>query len=107
MLHALRYGGAGSQGRAELENWLERLQPGWRDHVVHASYLPKLQVSCDAVRADGGGLPGRPGPCVPDVPGLWVAGDWVGARGMLADAALASAAEVAAQVARDIGRVAA
>ena len=41
--------------------------------------------------AAGGGLAGRPGVAVPDRPGTFVAGDWVGPEGHLADAVLASA----------------
>ena len=40
--------------------------------------------------AANGGLAGRPGAEVPGLPGAFVAGDWVGPVGMLADAALAS-----------------
>ena len=42
--------------------------------------------------AANGGLAGRPGAEVPGLPGAFVAGDWVGPVGMLADAALASGA---------------
>ena len=37
---------------------------------------------------------------VPDRPGLFVAGDWVGPVGMLADAAVASGYEAARQAVR-------
>ena len=36
-------------------------------------------------------LAGRPGPGIPGSAGLLVAGDWVGAEGMLSDASVASA----------------
>jgi phytoene dehydrogenase-like protein len=77
--------------RAELEAWLDRLQPGWRDRVVVRRYLPGLVVSSSLARADRGGLAGRPGPLVPDAKDLLVVGDWVGGEGMLLDAVLASA----------------
>jgi thioredoxin reductase len=44
------------------------------------------------------GTRGRPGPEVSDVPGLYVAGDWVGKDGLLVDAALASAKQAANQI---------
>jgi hypothetical protein len=47
------------------------------------------------VTAAGGGLAGRPAVEVPEVPGLYLAGDWVGAEGLLADASLASARRAA------------
>jgi len=46
-------------------------------------------------RAEEGGLAGRPGVKLDGRPGVFLAGDWVGARGMLADAAAASAEEAA------------
>jgi hypothetical protein len=39
-----------------------------------------------------GGLGGRPDVEVPELPGVFIAGDWVGTEGLLADAAVASAA---------------
>ena len=89
----------------QLEDLAELLQPGWRRHLVARRFLPDLVVSNALVRADRGGLGGRPGPAVPGVPGAYVAGDWVGTRGMLADAAFASARE-AARLARDHVRAA-
>lgn len=70
----------------ELEGLLDRVQPGWRDLVVHRRFLPSMTV------ANALPLPGtpRPSPATP-IRGLYVAGDWVGSEGMLSDAALASA----------------
>ncbi|MDX1649449.1 MAG: FAD-dependent oxidoreductase, partial [Myxococcota bacterium] len=79
--------------RAELEATLSRLQPGWRRHIGPLHFQPALPVAHALPRADAGGLAGRPGPAVPDHPDLFVAGDWVGSRGLLADASLASGAE--------------
>jgi hypothetical protein len=55
------------------------------------------------VTASGGGLAGRPGPRVPDAPGVFVVGDWVGGDGMLLDASLASAEGAAAELAESLG----
>jgi phytoene dehydrogenase-like protein len=74
----------------ELEWLTDELQPGWRDVLVHRRFVPHLTVTNAYVTAEQGGLPGRPGPQVPGAPGMFVAGDWVGERGMLADSALAS-----------------
>lgn len=84
--------------RRELEALAEIVQPGWRGQLVTERFLPDMVVSHALVTAAGGGLQGRPGPTVPGVPGLYVAGDWVGATGMLADAALASAKEAAGMI---------
>lgn len=84
--------------RQELERLLDLLQPGWRERVVARLFLPRMTVSNALVTAADGGLSGRPGAAVPGVPGLYVAGDWVGPTGMLVDAALASA-KLAAEMA--------
>lgn len=77
--------------RQELEALMDLLQPGWCAEVVEQSFLPQMIASNAIVQARYGGLSGRPGPIVPDLPNLYVAGDWVGSEGGLADACLASA----------------
>lgn len=83
--------------RRRLERLLDLVRAGWRDDAIEVRFQHRLVVANDIPRASAGGLPGRPGPVIPDLPGVLVAGDWVGPSGMLADAALASA--VAAAVA--------
>jgi phytoene dehydrogenase-like protein len=78
-----------------LEEWLDRLQPGWRDVVVAQQFLPHIQVSGDMLQARRGGAAGRPGPAVPDVRNLYVVGDWVGQEDQLANASFASARRAA------------
>ena len=70
----------------ELEAMLDDAQPGWRKLVVHRRFLPAMTVAhglCPA-RLE------RPAVSTP-IRGLYLAGDWVGPEGLLADAALASA----------------
>jgi phytoene dehydrogenase-like protein len=98
VIHVARYGGGDDahEVERELEGVLERLQPGARDLVVERRFLPSITVMHDFPQASRGGLGGRPGPEVPGAPGVFVAGDWVGPAGMLADASLASARDAAA-----------
>ena len=77
--------------RAQLERLLEVVRPGWRAGALEVRFLQRLVAAADVPQAAAGGLAGRPGPEVPDLPGVLVAGDWVGPSGLLADAALASA----------------
>ncbi len=94
MIHLMKYLAPdedGTRAEAALERIMDLLQPGWRALIVRRRFLPKLVASCALVTAKGGGLAGRPGPAVPEAPGLYVVGDWVGSRGMLADASFASA----------------
>lgn len=70
----------------ELEALLDRMQPGWRDVLVHRRFLPAMTVS-NALP-----LPDHPRPsAITPVQGLYIAGDWVGDEGVLSDAALSSA----------------
>jgi phytoene dehydrogenase-like protein len=88
---------------AELEGWMDRLQPGWRELVAERRWLPAMVTSNAAVLAHRGGLAGRPGPRVPDAPGVFVVGDWVGPEGLLLDASLASAERAAGESAAELG----
>ncbi|WP_437598692.1 FAD-dependent oxidoreductase [Sorangium sp. So ce590] len=100
VFHAAQYGPelAGGDAERELQDLLERAQPGYRDVLVERRFLPSLVVSNAVVAAEGGGYAGRPGVRVPEVDGLFLAGDWVGSTGMLADASLGSARDAAAAV---------
>jgi phytoene dehydrogenase-like protein len=82
----------------ELEGLLDLVQPGWRDALAHRRFLPDLIVANSTPLAERDGTRGRPGPQVDDVPGLFVAGDWVGKEGMLVDASFASAKQAARMV---------
>lgn len=75
--------------REELEAIFDRLQPGWRDEVVHARFLPRMTVAHDHPRPGPGGSERTP------IDGLFVAGDWVGRGEVLLDAALGSARRAA------------
>ena len=91
VMHLARYLGPEPSGeRAALESLADRLQPGWRERVVIERFMPSMVVQ-EAL------IP-WPSPAVPDAPHLRVVGDWVGAEGMLADAASASAAALAPQL---------
>lgn len=100
VIHLAKYLRADSENNAadderELEALLDLLQPEWREVLVTKRYLPRMLVSNAIATAAQGGIVGRPGPAVPDVPNLFVAGDWVGPHGMLADTSLASARDAA------------
>jgi phytoene dehydrogenase-like protein len=96
LIHTIRYLEPGEQADAkaveqELEALLDRLQPGWRHEIVERQFLPHMHATNAIVQAHLGGLPGRPGPAVPGIRNLFVAGDWVGTAGQLTAAGLASA----------------
>jgi glycine/D-amino acid oxidase-like deaminating enzyme len=86
----IRYGArSAEEDRPELERHLSEV--GVRDDdVVTSRFLAHLTVTGAVPRASTGGLRGRPGIGHTGVPGVSLAGDWVGPEGLLADAALAS-----------------
>jgi len=88
--HLLWYGDDADDPRARLEALLDRAQPGWRDEVLDVRSGRRLVVA-HGRPLPGRGVEGRPPVGVPDVRGLFVAGDWVGREGLLADAVFASA----------------
>jgi len=103
LVHVMRYLGPEppADPRAverELEALLDLAQPGWRAALVARRFVPNLVVAHALPLAAQGGTRGRPGPAVPELPGLYVAGDWVGPEGLLADASLASARRAAQQI---------
>jgi hypothetical protein len=96
MLHREPTNGAASPAiESELEFLLDQVQPGWRAHVVARRFLPSMTVSQALPRARDGGLRGRPAVEIAERPRVFLAGDWVGPRGTLADAAAASARDAA------------
>ena len=95
-----------ARDQAELERLTDLVQPGWRTRVVHKRFLPRMAVTHGLVTAAQGGFSGRPGPQVEGARGLYVAGDWVGAEGMLADASLASARRATELYLRDVAPLA-
>jgi phytoene dehydrogenase-like protein len=89
----------------QLEGMLDRMQPGWRAEVVVRRYVPSMTVTHAIPLAASGGLSGRVPVEVREVPGLFLAGDWVGPEGTLANASLASAASAARLVVERTRRV--
>lgn len=93
-IQVAKHRGAGGAGvdndEAELERLLDLLQPGWRALVIARRFDREVLVASALVSARAGGFRGRPGSDVPGVGNAFLAGDWVGPTGQLADAAVAS-----------------
>lgn len=63
--------------------------------IVTERYLHRMPAVSAIATAEAGGLRGRPQSAASDRPGVFVVGDWVGSRGHLLDAVLASAEDAA------------
>jgi len=104
VVHVAKYLRAGTQATSDderqLEGTLDLLQPGWRQLVVHRRFLGTVVVSHALVSAQTGGFAGRPDGSIPDIDNIFLAGDWVGPTGQLADASVASGMRAARAVER-------
>jgi phytoene dehydrogenase-like protein len=85
-------GRSAAEDRRELEALLDLVQPRWRSEATTVRFLHRVMAATDIPTAATGGLAGRPPSAAPGRPGVYVAGDWVGPNGLLADAALARGA---------------
>jgi phytoene dehydrogenase-like protein len=108
LVHALRYLEPSekpdrSRLIAELEEFVDLTQPGWREHERARQFLPAMPAISSIPLAAKGGMNARADVVVQNEEGLFIAGDWVGSVGLLSDAAAASgrsAGEAAAVFAR-------
>ena len=99
VVHVMRYGARTSaEDRAQLWALARRCGIGERDVAVQR-FLHEMTV-CHALPRPGSGLSGRPAIDATGTAGVFLAGDWVGATGLLADASLASG-EVAGRAAAE------
>jgi phytoene dehydrogenase-like protein len=88
---------AGAAVHERLRELLDLAQPGWREQVLHERFAPRMLVA-HHLPAPGEGLQARPGPRDTGLPGVLIAGDWVGPVGWLAGASLASGVAAARAV---------
>jgi phytoene dehydrogenase-like protein len=89
LVHLMRYGAtAPAADRDEL--WSVAAAAGIRrDEVVVDRFLPRMTVA-HHLPSPRQGLTGRPPVAVAGSPGVFIAGDWVGSEGWLADCSLSS-----------------
>ncbi|WP_010677988.1 phytoene desaturase family protein [Bacillus timonensis] len=91
VIHVMKYINAKDDTERELEGFIEKIQPGWKKFVVYKRYLPRMTVSNSLVLANQNE---RPSPLVKHLPGVYIAGDWVGDE-MLVEASFQSARNAA------------
>lgn len=89
VVHLLRYGAReAGVDRAELRRFA-RVGGITDDQIVEERFLANMVVTHLLPRPEGG-LSSRPAVKVPGAEGIFLAGDWVGPEGWLADAAMSS-----------------
>jgi len=100
VIHLMKYNGAFRHDPEADEKLLEQtmslLHPGWEQEVVARRFLPNMTVVHDYPHLGRSAF--AVGPDVPEIKGLYVAGDWAGHGEMLADAVAASALRAAERI---------
>ncbi|MCM3633380.1 phytoene desaturase family protein [Paenibacillus camelliae] len=104
VLHCLKYLRPGEQAnneqvRSELEQFIERLQPGWKNEVITSRFMPSITVNHRLPRAN------EESPLLQSlavVPGIYVAGDWASPHSMLLDGAVSSGRLAAEHIIREM-----
>ncbi|MBS4221965.1 phytoene desaturase family protein [Lederbergia citrea] len=79
----------------QLESAMDLLHPDWRKEVVAQQFLPKITVVHDFPHVK---RKENPGPAIPQMKGIYIAGDWCGHEELLADAAVASGKRAGLQI---------
>lgn len=83
------------ENRAQLESVMDLLHPAWRNEVVVKQFLPKITVVHDFPHVK---RKNNPGPSIPQMKGIYIAGDWCGHEEILADAAVESGKRAALEI---------
>lgn len=95
VVSAIRYGATDADAdRLALDGHVARLGVKAVD-IAQSRFLARMVVAGSTPRANDGGLAGRPRVTDSGQPGVYIAGDWVGPEGLLADASLASGYQAA------------
>jgi hypothetical protein len=104
VVSAIRYGATDARAdRAALDAHVARLGVQASD-IAESRFLARMVVAGALPLASRGGLAGRPRVTDSGLPGVTIAGDWVGPDGMLADASLASGYAAARHALAGLGR---
>ena len=77
----------GADIKNELEQFLDKMQPGWQQYVITSRFIPNLTVNQRLPRI-GDELKLQRSKT--DIPGLYIAGDWASPTSILADGAVSS-----------------
>ncbi|MFC5405495.1 phytoene desaturase family protein [Cohnella soli] len=106
IVHLVKYNIAGDGNPKEDERELERtmtlLHPNWQQEIVARQSLPAMTVCYDFAHIERRDR--KPGPAVPEIRGLYAAGDWASHGEWLLDAAAASARRASTQLLKDRDR---
>ena len=79
----------------ELEQFLEKMQPGWQKYVITSRYIPQITVN---QRLPQIGDEHKLHRSKTEIPGLYIAGDWASPHSILAEGAVSSGKQAAEEI---------
>jgi phytoene dehydrogenase-like protein len=79
----------------ELEQFLEKMQPGWQKYMITSRYIPQITVN---QRLPQMGDEHKLLRSKTDIPGLYIAGDWASPHSILAEGAISSGIQAAEEI---------
>ena len=77
----------GKKVQTELEQFLEKMQPGWQKYMITSRYIPQIIVN---QRLPQIGDEHKLLRSKTDIPGLYIAGDWASPHSILAEGAVSA-----------------
>ena len=81
--------------RNELEQFLDKLQPGWQKYVITSRFIPQITVNQRLPQiGDEQKLSGFK----TEIPGLYIAGDWTSLDSILSEGAVSSGKQAAEEI---------
>ena len=85
----------GKKVQNELEQFLEKMQPGWQKYMITSRYIPQIIVN---QRLPQIGDEHKLLRSKTDIPGLYIAGDWASPHSILAEGAVSSGIQAAEEI---------
>ena len=106
ILHVFRYYHPedeidGNSIKMELEQFLERLQPGWQNYVITSRFIPQITVNQRLPKLGDEQTLHR---SKTGIPGLYIAGDWVSPDYILSEGAVSSGKQAAEAIIQEAMR---
>ena len=85
----------GKKVKNELEQFLEKIQPGWQKYVITSRFIPQITVN---QRLPQIGDEQKLHRSKTEIPGLYIAGDWASPHSILSEGAVSSGKQAAEEI---------
>jgi phytoene dehydrogenase-like protein len=85
----------GEKVKIELEQFLEKIQPGWKSYEITSRFIPQITVNQRLPQIGDEQMLQR---SKTDIPGLYIAGDWASLDYILSEGAVSSGKQAAEEI---------